>query len=47
MVALLVSPRFVEDLEDDLAVADYERRKAEGTLAGGIPHAEVRRLLAL
>ncbi|MEW2134446.1 type II toxin-antitoxin system Phd/YefM family antitoxin [Streptomyces sp. NPDC005435] len=47
VVALLVSPRVLEDLEDDLAVADYQRRKAEGTLAPGIPHAEVKRLLGL
>ncbi|MEV5492525.1 type II toxin-antitoxin system prevent-host-death family antitoxin [Streptomyces bobili] len=45
--ALLVSPQMVEDLEDALAVADYERRKAQGTLAPGIPHAEVRRILGL
>lgn len=47
VAALLVSPGVLEDLEDDLAVADYRRRKAEGTLGEGIPHEEVRRLLNL
>ncbi|MEW2403338.1 type II toxin-antitoxin system Phd/YefM family antitoxin [Streptomyces sp. NPDC046862] len=47
VVALLVSPQVIEDLEDALAVADYRRRKAEGTLEQGIPHDEVRRLLGL
>ncbi|WP_031225725.1 prevent-host-death family protein [Streptomyces roseochromogenus] len=47
VAALLVSPRLVEDLEDSLAVADYQRRKAEGTLGPGIPHEEVRRMLGL
>ncbi|MDV9169119.1 type II toxin-antitoxin system Phd/YefM family antitoxin [Streptomyces sp. W16] len=47
VVALLVSPQAIEDLEDSLAVADYQRRKAEGTLEPGIPHDEVRRILGL
>ncbi|MFJ6900157.1 type II toxin-antitoxin system prevent-host-death family antitoxin [Streptomyces hokutonensis] len=47
VVALLVSPQAIEDLEDSLAVADYRRRKAEGTLEPGIPHNEVRRILGL
>ncbi|ANS65776.1 hypothetical protein SLINC_3552 [Streptomyces lincolnensis] len=47
VVALLVPPQVVEDLEDDLAVADYRRRKAEGVLGEGVPHEEVRRLLGL
>ncbi len=47
VAALLVSPQVIEDLEDSLAVADYQRRKAEGTLGPGIPHAEVRRMLGL
>ncbi|MBU6535688.1 type II toxin-antitoxin system Phd/YefM family antitoxin [Streptomyces mayonensis] len=47
VAALLVSPRVVEDLEDALVVADYQRRKAEGTLGEGIPMAEVRRRLGL
>ncbi|WP_210576454.1 type II toxin-antitoxin system Phd/YefM family antitoxin [Streptomyces sp. GESEQ-4] len=47
VAALLVSPQVIEDLEDTLAIADYQRRKAEGTLGEGIPHAEVRRLLGL
>ncbi|MGP4013641.1 type II toxin-antitoxin system prevent-host-death family antitoxin [Streptomyces sp. 4N124] len=45
VTALLVSPQLVEDLEDSLAIAEYRRRKAEGTLEEGIPHEEVRRLL--
>ncbi|MFF8944251.1 type II toxin-antitoxin system prevent-host-death family antitoxin [Streptomyces sp. NPDC014864] len=47
VAALLVSPQVIEDLEDALALADYERRKAEGTLGEGIPHAEVGRMLGL
>ncbi|MGN5378997.1 prevent-host-death family protein [Streptomyces sp. MUSC 14] len=47
VAALLVSPHAIEDLEDSLAVADYQRRKAEGTLGPGIPHEEVRRTLGL
>lgn len=47
VVALLVSPQVIEDLEDALAVADYRRRKAEGTLSEGIPHEQVRRVLGL
>ncbi|MDQ0775170.1 prevent-host-death family protein [Streptomyces aurantiacus] len=47
VAALLVSPQVIEDLEDSLAVADYQRRKAEGTLEEGIPMAEVRRRLGL
>ncbi|WDV52282.1 type II toxin-antitoxin system Phd/YefM family antitoxin [Streptomyces coeruleorubidus] len=47
VAALLVSPQVIEDLEDALAVADYQRRKAEGTLAEGIPHEEVGRMLGL
>ncbi|MER5720283.1 type II toxin-antitoxin system prevent-host-death family antitoxin [Streptomyces sp. NPDC002132] len=47
VAALLVAPQVLEDLEDALAVADYQRRKAEGGLTAGIPHEEVRRLLGL
>ncbi|MFJ8719243.1 type II toxin-antitoxin system Phd/YefM family antitoxin [Streptomyces violaceus] len=47
VAALLVSPQVIEDLEDALAVADYQRRKAEGTLGEGIPHEEVGRILGL
>jgi prevent-host-death family protein len=47
VAALLVSPQVIEDLEDALAVADYQRRKAEGTLGEGIPHEEVGRMLGL
>ncbi|MEI5522667.1 type II toxin-antitoxin system Phd/YefM family antitoxin [Streptomyces brasiliscabiei] len=48
VAALLVSPQVMEDLEDAaLAVADYRRRKAEGTPGEGIPHEEVRRMPGL
>ncbi|MER6558713.1 type II toxin-antitoxin system Phd/YefM family antitoxin [Streptomyces sp. NPDC001027] len=47
VAALLVSPQVIEDLEDALAVADYRRRKAEGTLQAGIPMSEVRKQLGL
>ncbi|MER6013487.1 type II toxin-antitoxin system Phd/YefM family antitoxin [Streptomyces bluensis] len=47
VAALLVAPQVIEDLEDSLAVAEYRRRKAEGTLEKGIPHEGVRRLLGL
>ncbi|WP_329218060.1 type II toxin-antitoxin system Phd/YefM family antitoxin [Streptomyces sp. NBC_01485] len=47
VAALLVSPQVIEDLEDSLALADYLRRKAEGTLEPGIPHEEVGRMLGL
>ncbi|MFD9277079.1 type II toxin-antitoxin system Phd/YefM family antitoxin [Streptomyces mirabilis] len=47
VAALLVSPQVIEDLEDALAFADYQRRKAEGTLEQGIPMTEVRRRLGL
>ncbi|MCC5480048.1 type II toxin-antitoxin system Phd/YefM family antitoxin [Streptomyces barringtoniae] len=47
VAALLVSPQVTEDLEDALAVADYQRRKAEGSLGEGIPMTEVRRRLGL
>ncbi|MEU1275760.1 type II toxin-antitoxin system Phd/YefM family antitoxin [Streptomyces sp. NPDC005799] len=47
VAALLVSPQVLEDLEDALVVADYQRRGAEGTLEPGIPHEEVRRMLGL
>jgi prevent-host-death family protein len=47
VAALLVSPQVIEDFEDALALADYERRKAEGTLTEGIPHEEVGRMLGL
>ena len=47
VAALLVSPQVIEDLEDALAIADYERRKAQGTLTAGIPHEEVGRILGL
>ncbi|MEU6101773.1 type II toxin-antitoxin system Phd/YefM family antitoxin [Streptomyces flaveolus] len=47
VAALLVSPHVIEDLEDALAVADYQRRKAEGSLGEGTPHDEVGRMLGL
>ncbi|MGW7519397.1 type II toxin-antitoxin system Phd/YefM family antitoxin [Streptomyces sp. NPDC054796] len=47
VAALLVSPQVIEDLEDSLAIAERERRKAEGALGGGMSHEEVGRLLGL
>ncbi|GAA0319280.1 hypothetical protein ACKI1I_40215 [Streptomyces turgidiscabies] len=47
MTALLVSPQVIAGLEDPLAVADHQRRKAEGTVGPGIPRAEVRRTRGL
>ncbi|WP_018566910.1 type II toxin-antitoxin system Phd/YefM family antitoxin [Streptomyces sp. PsTaAH-124] len=47
VAALLVSPQVIEDFEDALAVADYQLRKASGTLEQGIPHEEVGRILGL
>ncbi|MET8217082.1 MULTISPECIES: type II toxin-antitoxin system Phd/YefM family antitoxin [Streptomyces] len=47
VAALLVSPHVIEDLEDALALSEYERRKAEGTLGEGVPHEEVGRMLGL
>ncbi|QNP72222.1 type II toxin-antitoxin system Phd/YefM family antitoxin [Streptomyces roseirectus] len=47
VAALLVSPQVIEDFEDALAFADYQRRKAEGVLEPGIPMAEVRKQLGL
>ncbi|MEV3857892.1 type II toxin-antitoxin system Phd/YefM family antitoxin [Streptomyces sp. NPDC050095] len=47
VAALLVSPQVVEDLEDSLAIAERERRKAEGVLSEGMSHDEVGRLLGL
>ncbi|MEU6226248.1 type II toxin-antitoxin system prevent-host-death family antitoxin [Streptomyces sp. NPDC047042] len=47
VTALLVSAQVVAGLEDSLAAADCRRRKAEGTLGPGIPHAEAGRRLGL
>ncbi|MFE9925835.1 type II toxin-antitoxin system Phd/YefM family antitoxin [Streptomyces sp. NPDC005774] len=47
VAALLVSPHVIEDLEDALALSEYERRRAEGTLGEGVPHEEVGRMLGL
>ncbi|WP_326797937.1 type II toxin-antitoxin system Phd/YefM family antitoxin [Streptomyces sp. NBC_01808] len=47
VAALLVSPQVIEDLEDSLAIAERERRQAQGTLGEGISHEEVGRLLGL
>ncbi|MEU5839070.1 type II toxin-antitoxin system Phd/YefM family antitoxin [Streptomyces diacarni] len=47
VAALLVSPQVIEDFEDALALAEYERRKAEGTPESGTPHEEVGRMLGL
>lgn len=47
VAALLISPQVIEDLEDSLAVAERERRKAEGAVGEGVSHEEVGRLLGL
>ncbi|WJV48235.1 type II toxin-antitoxin system Phd/YefM family antitoxin [Streptomyces flavofungini] len=44
--AVLISPQELEDLEDELAVAQYRLRKANGQVTG-VPHEEVRKLLGL
>ncbi|MBA4865369.1 type II toxin-antitoxin system Phd/YefM family antitoxin [Streptomyces sp. PSKA54] len=45
-LAVLISPQELEDLEDELAVAEYRLCKANGTFVG-IPHEEVRARLGL
>ncbi|WP_461014619.1 type II toxin-antitoxin system prevent-host-death family antitoxin [Streptomyces daliensis] len=47
VAALLVSPQVIEDLEDSQAIAERERREAEGALGEGMSHQEVGRLLGL
>jgi prevent-host-death family protein len=47
VAAVLVSPHVIEDLEDDLAVAEYRRRKAEGDASGRMTQEQVRQLLGL
>ncbi|WP_155054015.1 type II toxin-antitoxin system Phd/YefM family antitoxin [Streptomyces blattellae] len=47
VAALLISPQVIEDFEDALALAEYELNKERGTLAPGIPHEEVGRMLGL
>lgn len=47
VAALLVSPQVIEDLEDSLAIAERERRKAQGMLGEGMSHEEVGRMLGL
>ncbi|WP_208885633.1 hypothetical protein [Streptomyces armeniacus] len=47
LAGLLVSPQVTEDLEDALAIAERERRKAVGRLGEGVSHEEVGRLLGL
>ena len=46
VAALLVSPHVLEDLEDALAISEYERRKAEAS-GEGTSHDEVGRMLGL
>ncbi|WP_318208164.1 hypothetical protein [Streptomyces sp. SJL17-1] len=46
-MAEIVSPQVVEDLEDALVLAEYELKKARGTVEPGIPHEEVGRMLGL
>lgn len=47
VAALLVSPQVIEDLEDSLAIAERERRQAQGSTEEGLTHEEVGRLLGL
>ncbi|MGP3978165.1 type II toxin-antitoxin system prevent-host-death family antitoxin [Streptomyces sp. 8N114] len=47
VAALLVSPQVIEDYEDALALAEYERRKAERTLEAGTSHEDVGKMLGL
>lgn len=47
VAALLVSPTVLEDLEDALALAEYELKKQRGTVEPAIPHEEVGRMLGL
>jgi prevent-host-death family protein len=47
VAALLVSPQVIEDLEDSLAIAERERRQAQGMLGEGMSHEEVGRILGL
>jgi prevent-host-death family protein len=44
--AVLINPQELADLEDDLALAQYRARQAEGTVET-VPHREVRRRLGL
>ncbi|MER7668789.1 type II toxin-antitoxin system Phd/YefM family antitoxin [Kitasatospora sp. NPDC096128] len=44
--AVLINPQELADLEDELAVARYRARQAEGTVAS-VPHEDVRSLLGL
>ncbi|MYZ34382.1 MULTISPECIES: type II toxin-antitoxin system Phd/YefM family antitoxin [unclassified Streptomyces] len=47
VAAILINPQDLADLEDALAVAEYQLRKERGTLEPGIPHDEVGRMLGL
>ncbi|MEW1723123.1 type II toxin-antitoxin system Phd/YefM family antitoxin [Streptomyces sp. NPDC093109] len=47
VAAILINPQDLADLEDSLALAQYQLEKERGTLAPGIPHAEVGRMLGL
>ncbi|MFD8967102.1 type II toxin-antitoxin system prevent-host-death family antitoxin [Streptomyces sp. NPDC059568] len=47
VAAVLINPLDLADLEDALAVAEYQLSKERGTLKPAIPHDEVRRLLGL
>lgn len=40
-------PQVIEELEDALVLAEYELKKARGTVEPGIPHDEVGRMLGL
>jgi PHD/YefM family antitoxin component YafN of YafNO toxin-antitoxin module len=47
VVALLVSPEAIEELEDALVLTEYKLKNALGELEPGILHAEVGRMLGL
>ncbi|MGW6604166.1 type II toxin-antitoxin system Phd/YefM family antitoxin [Streptomyces sp. NPDC055036] len=47
VAAILINPQDLADLEDALALAEYQLEKERGTLKPGIPHAEVGRMLGL
>ncbi|MFE4367133.1 type II toxin-antitoxin system Phd/YefM family antitoxin [Streptomyces sp. NPDC056835] len=47
VAAILINPQDLADLEDALALAEYQLEKERGALKPGIPHAEVGRMLGL
>jgi prevent-host-death family protein len=45
--AVIISAEELADLEEALAIAQYDLRQATGTAEPGIPHEEVRKMLGL